>query len=381
MGLIAFLKYAVNSTIGTDYFKSIDQLIGAKLVCRGYTGTTFTISNALENFFKEFTLEIKEDTPLVPNFNYLKEFIVPLPLGTYHVKVTNEDGSDEQDIVLDTNGRSHIVEYFIEHIRYTSAGTYTMPEGMDEIFVSAIAGGGGGGGGRTYYDGSANTTRTGAGGSGGGAGNFVFLQRVPVTALLDVAITIGAAGAAGAKNAAGKAGGSTVFGSFFTLAGGTGGANNSTRQSLAGNAGTGGAAGGKGGNGHGGVDYNETASKGSAGSKLSSDYNPPNITLSGTGGAAGSLLNYTDSYTAGSGGGGAAGLFPGSNGGKGGNGSGRNSSATQTAATAGANGTGYGSGGGGGGGQSRSDGDTYLNAAGGKGAPGIVVIYKGVRVA
>jgi hypothetical protein len=83
---------------------------------------------------------------------------------------------------------------------FTSNGTFTAPDGITEVFVSACGAGGGGGGG------SGPTP-----GGGGGGGAYVLRQRVKVTPSSGYTATIGAAGAAGASNGDGGLGGTTTF--------------------------------------------------------------------------------------------------------------------------------------------------------------------------
>lgn len=123
----------------------------------------------------------------------------------------NEDDEAHQDIrdLIAEAGSGGSATYF-----YVD-GTYTVPEGVTEIYVSGCAGGAGGGV------------------CGGGAGQSVYRRKVTVTAGQTISITIGTGGAGywdmprtsnGSYGSWDKinnrAGGNTVFGSFFTLTGG-----------------------------------------------------------------------------------------------------------------------------------------------------------------
>jgi hypothetical protein len=101
--------------------------------------------------------------------------------------------------------------------RFTASGSFTVPVGVTQLWVSGCAGGGGGAG-------TASTsTQINAGGGGGGAGQSAIRTPFTVTPGQVITITIGAAGAAGAFGGAGGAGGNTVVGSLVTLVAGGGG--------------------------------------------------------------------------------------------------------------------------------------------------------------
>lgn len=126
-----------------------------------------------------------------------------------------------------------------QNIIYNEPGnyTYTVPDGIYMLYVSAAAGGGGGGG--CNYDSSKY-------GGGGGGGAAVFNRAIFVEPGEQISITVGAGGAGGDYNSSGTGetganGGNTIFGSYFTLLGGKGGTGGSTTG------GDGGAAGGEGG--------------------------------------------------------------------------------------------------------------------------------------
>lgn len=116
--------------------------------------------------------------------------------------------------------------------------TYTVPDGIYMIYVSAAAGGGGGGG--CNYN-------SGGYGGGGGGGAAVFNRAIFVEPGEQISITVGAGGAGGeyvgsGTGETGANGGNTIFGSYFTLLGGKGGTGASGTKG-----GNGGAAGGEGG--------------------------------------------------------------------------------------------------------------------------------------
>lgn len=100
---------------------------------------------------------------------------------------------------------------------FTSDGTFTVPDGVTKIWITAF---GGGGGGKT-------------GGAGGQGGDRVIKKAYSVTPKTNIPITIGVGGE---EN---NDGGATVIGNIVTLAGGgRGGVPKNHVGSLGGNAGT-----------------------------------------------------------------------------------------------------------------------------------------------
>lgn len=199
--------------------------------------------------------------------------------------------------------------------RFVTSGSFTVPAGVTQVWVSGCAAGGGG-------NFSPNTfSNCSGGGGGGGAGQAIYRQAFAVVPGAVHAITIPAGGAAGA------AGGNTVIGTLITLTGGGAGA--------AGAAGAAGSApGGIGG-------------AGGSGSATGSDgQDAGNVAGTGNGGT------------------GASGIFGG-----GGRGS---RSVLSGAALPGGGGGGFGAGGGGAGGISTNS--TSTGAAGGAGSGGLVII-------
>ena len=99
---------------------------------------------------------------------------------------------------------------------FNSSGTFTVPSGIDTIYVTAAGGGGGG----------ANGT-SGTGGAGGGGAAYVKSQKISVTAGSSISITIGEGGKGGSASTS-TDGGTTTIGSYFTLNGGKSAANGGT---------------------------------------------------------------------------------------------------------------------------------------------------------
>jgi hypothetical protein len=94
--------------------------------------------------------------------------------------------------------------------RFTAGGTWTVPAGVNNVYVMMIGGGGGGAGGGSYW---------GFPGSHGGVVN----QMLATTPAASVVYTVGAGGAGGAATSGGDGGTASTFGSL-TGAGGNGGA-------------------------------------------------------------------------------------------------------------------------------------------------------------
>lgn len=148
-------------------------------------------------------------------------------------------------------------------VRITADSTFTVPQGVTTIYVSAVAGGGGGGGGGG--SGRSTNTRSSGGGGGGGAGRFVISEAIGVTSGQTIAVTIGAGGAAGAGGTArndgrnGSTGGITRVGDSIVLNGGSGGGGGSA------SAGSGGSGGSPGGQWGGDGSINDNAGNGGSG--------------------------------------------------------------------------------------------------------------------
>lgn len=100
---------------------------------------------------------------------------------------------------------------------FTSSGTFTVPAGITQVWVTMCGGGGGGAGGGN-----------GSGTSGGGSGGWYYMQPITVTSGQLIAVTVGNGGSAGAANSNGGTGGTTSFGSFLSATGGEGGRNTSS---------------------------------------------------------------------------------------------------------------------------------------------------------
>ncbi|ELT0373821.1 carbohydrate kinase [Escherichia coli] len=114
----------------------------------------------------------------------------------------------------------------------TTSGSFTVPAGVTELCISAVAGGGGGGSG-----GGGDSSFFGGGGGSGGAGESIVKRKFAVTPGTVINITIGSGGvgsiASTATGSAPTAGGNTVIGSLITLHGGQPGINAGNGQTTA----------------------------------------------------------------------------------------------------------------------------------------------------
>lgn len=338
MGIIPIIKHAVNSTLGTGFFMPLDKLLGAKIACRGTMGTKFKLTRT-DGYFAEKTAEITEASRPLGDGLYVE--IVPVPVGNYSIEINAVGIIMTASVAASVIGEIYTFSYssYQEIARFTSNGTFTVPDGVTEIFVDAI-GGGGGGGGKGDIDSSGSRYGNGGGGGGGGGGRYVNKKRFEVLGGQSIDITIGTGGEGGRQLNNGVNGTATIVGSLVTASGGNGG-NKGKDSSAGGYGGVGGSGGASGGSG--GSASSTSGGKSGNGSKGS------DCTLGGKGGAGGT--GTTGSYYSNGAGGGGGGGF-----GNGGAGS----------ADYGKDG-GIGAGGGGG-------------YAGGKGGNGIVIIYKGISV-
>lgn len=206
---------------------------------------------------------------------------------------------------------------------FTSSGRFIVPDGVTELFISAVAGGGGGGSG-----GGGDSSYFGGGGGSGGAGESIIKRKFTVVpgSIIDLIIGSGGTGsiASVATGSHPTSGGDTIIGALLTLRGGKAGINAANGQTTApgGNGGDGYPAGSFGGDG--------------------------NLTIGSGNGSPGASSPF-----GGGGGGGRAGTDRG---------------------TDGTAGFGYGSGGGSGGGKYGTGPTTAPGGNGGDGAPGIVII-------
>ncbi len=196
---------------------------------------------------------------------------------------------------------------------FRSDGTFTVPEGVNQITVIACGGGGGG----AFY-----TNRW----ASGGGGAACVKKTVSVSPGQEISIKIGKGGTGGVNSnslseSRGKDGTATIVGSIVTCAGGHGGEEASDLYNPANGGAAGGAGGGAGGSANRGVGENGKNGLFGTGGKGSKDNE-----LGGGGGSYGNGGNAAQSYsqnatTAGYGaGGGASGLNPDFSGGNGGDG-------------------------------------------------------------
>ncbi|WFW79764.1 phage tail protein [Citrobacter braakii] len=206
---------------------------------------------------------------------------------------------------------------------FTSSGRFIVPEGVTELWISAVAGGGGGGSG-----GGGDSSFFGGGGGSGGSGESIVKRKFIVVPGSVIDISIGAGGigsiASTATGSVPTAGGDTVIGDLIRLHGGQPGVNAGNGQNTAPGGG-----------------YGQGFPTGSYGGD-------GNLNVGSGNGAPGASSPF--------GGGGGAGR------------------AGTDQGTDGSSGSGYGSGGGSGGGKYGTAPITARGGNGGNGAPGIVMI-------
>ncbi|MBU9293117.1 hypothetical protein KTD18_16330 [Burkholderia multivorans] len=218
--------------------------------------------------------------------------------------------------------------------RFTSSGSWTVPAGVTQVWLSGCAGGGGGGNGGAASSGG--TLGWSGGGGGGGAGQPIVRQPFAVVPGTTISITVGAAGSgapvsgSGTGNSGGSGGNTVISGAGW---------NGGTSTTLTGGSGGGGGA------------FTSTAGSNATGGGP------------GTGYPSGGYGNDTTNGNAsGSGGTGASGPF----------GGGGAAARASTSGVAGLAAYGFGAGGGGGSGVYNSG--TGNGGAGGNGAPGLVIL-------
>ena len=134
--------------------------------------------------------------------------------------VTADGTLDEDD--LRSNSATHratqqsvkaYIDASLNQEIFTSSGTFTVPTGVTEVLITAVAGGGGGGGG------AVNPATTA--GNGGGAGQAIIDYSVTgLTPSADITVTVGDGGAGGGSASDGIDGGDTVFTGHITVNGG-----------------------------------------------------------------------------------------------------------------------------------------------------------------
>ena len=170
---------------------------------------------------------------------------------------------------------------------FTSSGTWTVPAGVTEVIVLAVAGGGAGG--STNNGGQSNR------GSGAGAGGVILITNWNVTGASSYSINIGQGGTVG-TNSATNGGNTTISGGSKTLTaigGGRGGWSDSTDNGATG--------------GSGGSSWYPTYSANAGTQPSNTNDGVTTYNATGYGNASGSSLN-SEPYGGGGGGAGSAGM-------------------------------------------------------------------------
>jgi hypothetical protein len=207
--------------------------------CANLVPTTFGFPVIVQN---GSTSAFNQDTASAVDFEDVNvdfpAFVDDLVLGPALVGLST--GGDFP-VGISTAGDSRVASY-------TTPGTYTftVPEGVTSVGVTAIGGGGGGGGGGGYaqiiLNIESSETMAGAAGGGGGSGYVTVLDDVPVAPGQQVTVVVGRGGngnsggasdteqrgqtATGQDGITGDPGGQSSFGTYVAnggLSGGGGG--------------------------------------------------------------------------------------------------------------------------------------------------------------
>ena len=131
--------------------------------------------------------------------------------------------STSQQILNKLNASSGGSGYSSGMAIFEKSGTFTVPDGVGIVYITACGGGG---------SGSAGTAGSGRGAGGAGA-ECVWEYPVSVIPGQQIPITIGAGGV-GPSSGVGANGGTTSFGTLLTIAGGNGGTYNSDSPGIGG---------------------------------------------------------------------------------------------------------------------------------------------------
>ncbi len=209
------IKEYVNGTVDSGYFHTLDKLMCAQLVCRGYVGTIFTVTDTT-GVYEPFIVEIDEDSKITADGDRVE--FVSIPLGIYSVLVTVGELEITKSIAIGELGKLYAVEYAVEDARFTSDGTYTPT--FPNIRILAVGAGAGGSG-----PGNNGTAQTADAGNGGGAATPV-KKDARVEVGVPISVVIGIGGEGGEQNTSstssnpGSNGGSTVVEGIVTAPGG-----------------------------------------------------------------------------------------------------------------------------------------------------------------
>lgn len=256
--------WEIKRFLNKDKDLTLDDLLAAKVVCKGVEGATFEFTNK-DGVYPKFTITLEASDEDSGEFK--KKFVNIRP-GSYSVKITNLSTSTTIDLDDVKLGEVRKLAYTlsVELAKLTSPITkeVQVPSGFKEVTVTAIAAGGTGGkGGNGDY----NKSNGGAGGGGGGAGQSVVNKNYSVTPGQKINITVGDAGQA------------TVIGNLVTLSPGVAGTNGNKT-----NKGKGGAIGGT----DGGANNGRSGGQGgNGGPGMNETGEPVAAAIGGTGGTGG----------------------------------------------------------------------------------------------
>lgn len=342
---------------------SIDEFVGARIICRGFVGTKITLSGVSIKYAFGAPLEIyiTENSNQYEDSDKIKYEVAVIPMGSFSFRVEYQD-YDLTTVMGLLAPQTVVLSYNLDKLIFESdvAGVYSLdvPENVTSLVVDAVAGGGGGSYAPAHISGT-----SGDGGRGGSAGSNVQNSVRAITSPTTLSITIGAGGAGGTVIRASNQGTLAGIGGSTVISGGGLGI------TLSGGARNGGV---------GGVGKSNTLKEvGNAGAK---GYSSGTGEYAIVGGAGGSGGYYGSTSSGGGGGGGGDGSIfgVGGVGGNGGDGGGGSNIPTYYGRP-GYNGT-KGSGGGGGGGTGGEMSMSALGGDGGKGGDGYVRIKSRITV-
>lgn len=238
--------WEIKRFLNKDKDLTLDDLLSAKVVCKGIADMTFEFTNK-DGIYPKFVVTLDSESE---DIGGMKVKLISVRPGSYSVKIGSSSYSVTVDIDDIKAGDLKSINYTLDIVLFKKitpgSEDFIVPDGINNILVSAIAGGANGG---ENSDRAVDPPYGGAG--GGGAGEKIIKRSYSVTPGQTISITVGAV-----KQA-------TKIGSLVTLQPGVVG--DGTKSSSGANGGTVGGKeganasgdnGGKGGNGGPGLDEN-----------------------------------------------------------------------------------------------------------------------------
>ncbi len=186
-------------------------------VTRGYNSTVAsTHSTGTEVFIENSMVEVSS-SPLPGQF-WPDYSCIVTDDSKWNTGLLQFNAADAgKTIAFSYNGLGTLIDdRAVEHSMklFDAIGTFIVPEGITEVWVSMCGGGGGGGGGNSG---------SGTGGSGGGGAHAIIKKHIDVTPGESIPIAVGTGGGGGNIVNNGSAGGMSSFGPNVSTPGGGGG--------------------------------------------------------------------------------------------------------------------------------------------------------------